>query len=153
MRQRQPLLALVALLGFGLIAAAYAIWSLEAQVRANQNLVRQQQKTVAALLARDAENTQELQDQRRLVQGLQAQVLKLGGTPLLTAPAVPSPRPSQPSTSDGPATSRPSAAPRPTSTRSPTPQPSPTQYPPNPTPTPAPSPSQSCTVKVGPVCL
>lgn len=150
-RERNPMLALVGVLGLGLLAAAYAIWTLESQVRGNQSLIRQQQQAVSELLARDAANTQALSDQQRLTRALQAQVLKLGGKPLLTAPAAPPQRPSPTSTGAVPATTPTPSAPRPSATPRPTPRPTPSQSPtPKPSPTPSPTP---CAVKVGPICL
>lgn len=149
--RNNPMLALVGVLGLGLLAAAYAIWTLEAQVRSNQALIRQQQQAVSALLARDAENTQALSDQQRLTRALQAQVLKLGGKPLLNAPAAPPPQPSPTSTGAAPTRTPTPPAPRPSATPRPTHTPAPSQSPtPNPSPTPSPTP---CVVKVGPICL
>ena len=149
-RERLPMLGLVGVLGLGLLAAAYAIWTLEAQVRANQSLIRQQQSAVSELLARDAANTQALSDQQRLVRLLQSQVLKLGGTPALSAPPQPQPAASPRSSGGAPTMTPTPSAPRPSATPGPTPRPtgSPTH-----SPTPSPSPSPSCLVNVGRVCL
>lgn len=156
-RDRPTLVVYVVLLGFGLLTAAYAIWVQGTQIRANQSLIRQQQQTVDALLRQNVEDKQALEAQQRLVRGLQAQVQKLGGTPLLTAPAAPAtPRPAGP-TGAGPSTTQRSAAPHPRSTTRPTTRPtgSPSQSPtPKPSPTPSPKPSPTpCVVKLGPICL
>lgn len=142
-RERSPLLLLVVLLGVGLLTAAYAIWTLEANVR-------QQQQTVAALLDQSERDRQALSEQQQLVRLLQGQVLKLGGTPVLTVPATPQQRPSAPSSGGVPSATptRSAGSPRPTPARTPRPTGSPSQ-----SPTPTPSPSASCAVKIGPICL
>lgn len=134
--------ALVALLGFGLLALLYAVWAQKERADADRAVV-------TALLAKDAENTQELAALRTLIQALSDQVRSLGGTPVTLPPTPAATPPSARPTAAAPATSptraarTPSAPPPPSAT----PRPSPSSTPVSPTPSP------STRVCVGPLCV
>ena len=140
--RRNPSMAFVVLLGIGLLTSAYAIWTLETQVK-------QQQQTVRALIAQSEQDRQALSAQQRLTQALQQQVRQLGGEPILTPPA---PEPTPPASRSSGAV--PTTTPRPAaSSPSPRPSPTPSRSHPSVSPSPTPSPSQTCLVKAGPLCL